>query len=170
MAAPSRARAPGSLVSPDGDGWMAGEEGTGLHPPGPGALTGTLLGDNLVEPVTLEACPGCGLPRLLSPPAGIHMGVPAQREEDCGGVGSGQGRGGASPGAKIRAPPLPAPDLSYYKGTMAPEGLPWDVPTAQRAPDLLPWMPLGPRPSLSSPPAPSQCTQVKCRTPRRASW
>ena len=67
---------------PDGDGRMAGEEGTGPHPPGPSALPGTLLGNNLVEPVTLEACPGCGLPRLLSPPTGIHAGVPAQREED----------------------------------------------------------------------------------------
>lgn len=67
---------------PDGDGRMVGEEDTGPHPPGPSALTGTLPGNNLVEPVTLEACPGCGLPRLLSPPTGIHAGIPAQREED----------------------------------------------------------------------------------------
>lgn len=70
-------------------------------------------------------------PRLLSPPAGIHVGVPAQGER-----GSALTRGGEEPAqaAKTRAPPLPAPDLSHYEGTMAPKG----------APD-----PLGPRPFLS---------------------
>lgn len=42
---------------PDGDGrmWWGGHRAA---PSGPSALTGTLPGNNLVEPVTLEACPG----------------------------------------------------------------------------------------------------------------
>ena len=121
--------------------WLSGEPrrcrpdgGGGGHQAAPawaGALTGTLPGDNLVEPVTLEACPGCGLPRLLSPPAGIHAGVPAQGER---GLALTRGWEEPAQAAKTRAPPGPAPDLSYYGGTMAPQG----------APD-----PLGPRPFLS---------------------
>ena len=127
--------------------WLSGEPrrcrpggGGGGHQAAPawaGALAGTLLGGNLVEPVTLEACPGCGLPDSF-----LHCWHPRGGSGPGGeGVGSDQRRGGGGQPRRQRPGPLLSQPLTF-----PPTRAPW----LPREPQT-PWPQAFPQPS---PPAP----------------
>lgn len=105
--------------------------------------------------------PGCRLPKLLSPPLAPmqefqprgSVARPARGGEQPGGgqrPGHGWGQGPASPSS---CPFLPPGGEHRSRGTAVL--CPWEVPTALRAPGLLPWTPwaLG----LHSPLTPAPC-------------